>query len=85
MLGTTVALASWRPLSNRGIDSACAERHRARHALQFSARSLLSALSAFCLEHCYCGELDTGVDDVRVWMSCTCGAGISRALEPIPH
>jgi hypothetical protein len=40
--------------------------------------SLDDALEAFILEHEYCGELDAGVEDVRVWMTCTCGAVISR-------
>ena len=40
------------------------------------------ALEAFILEHEYCGDLDAGVEDDRVWMTCTCGAVIVRALEP---
>ena len=27
-------------------------------------------------------QLDAGVEDDRVWMTCTCGAVISRAQEP---
>ena len=41
------------------------------------------ALEAFILEHEYCGELDAGVEEDRVWMTCTCGAGIVRALQPV--
>ena len=33
---------------------------------------------AFILEHEYCGEIDGGVEDERVWMTCTCGAMIAR-------
>jgi hypothetical protein len=33
--------------------------------------TLGSALEAFIREHEYCGELDTGLDDDRVWMTCT--------------
>ena len=29
---------------------------------------------AFYLEHLYCDELESGVEDDRVWMTCTCGA-----------
>ncbi len=41
---------------------------------------LASALEAFIREHGYCGELDTGLEDDRVWMTCMCGASISRSL-----
>ena len=41
-------------------------------------------LEAFIREHEYCGELDTGVDADRVWMTCTCGAVISRTLSLPP-
>ncbi len=42
------------------------------------------ALEAFIREHehAYCGELDSALEDDRVWMACTCGAVISRSLEP---
>jgi hypothetical protein len=40
-------------------------------------------LEAFILEHEYCGELDSGVEADRVWMTCTCGAMIVRPLEPV--
>jgi len=43
----------------------------------------LAALEAFILEHEDCGELDSGVEADSVWMTCTCGAGICRTLEPI--
>jgi hypothetical protein len=43
---------------------------------------LLAGLVAFLDEHRYCGELDSGVEEDRVWMTCTCGAVISRTLEP---
>src|SRR6266566_4366184 len=43
-----------------------------------SPAPLGSALEAFIREHEYCGELDTGLDDDRAWMTCTCGAMINR-------
>jgi hypothetical protein len=43
---------------------------------------LLASLVAFLDEHRYCGEMDGGADDDWIWMTCTCGAVISRALEP---
>jgi hypothetical protein len=45
-----------------------------RHARRRSRR--------FYLEHHRCGELDAGVEDDHVWMTCTCGAVIVQALEP---
>jgi hypothetical protein len=42
-----------------------------------------AALAAFSAEHEYCGELDTGLEKDRVWVTCTCGAELNRALEPI--
>jgi hypothetical protein len=44
--------------------------------------TIFDALHAFYEEHEYYGELDAGVEDDRVWMTCTCGAVIVRALEP---
>ena len=35
---------------------------------------LLAALDAFLQKHRRCGELDSGIDDKRVWMACKCGA-----------
>ena len=43
---------------------------------------LLHGLAAFLQEHQQCGELDGGADEECVWMTCTCGAAISRTLEP---
>jgi hypothetical protein len=43
---------------------------------------LLAGLVAFLDEHRYCGELDGGAEDEWTWMTCTCGAVISRTLEP---
>jgi hypothetical protein len=45
-------------------------------------RNLLADLDAFLQEHGRCGDLDSAVEDDHVWMTCTCGAVISRALEP---
>jgi hypothetical protein len=39
---------------------------------------LLRELQAFYLKHEYRGELDGGVEGDRVWMTCSCGALISR-------
>jgi hypothetical protein len=44
--------------------------------------TLGSALEVFIREHEYCGDLDTGLEDDRVWMTCTCGAVICRPPEP---
>jgi hypothetical protein len=44
--------------------------------------TLLAALDAFFQEHRRCGDLDAAVEGDRVWMACTCGAIISRVLEP---
>jgi hypothetical protein len=45
--------------------------------------SLGDALESLILEHEYCGELDAAVEEDRVWMTCTCGAVIVRALESV--
>jgi hypothetical protein len=45
-------------------------------------RNLLADLDAFLQEHRRCGDLDSAVEDDRDWMTCTCGAAISRTLEP---
>jgi hypothetical protein len=43
-------------------------------------RTLLDDLDAFYQEHRRCGELETGVGDERLWMTCTCGARIVQLL-----
>ena len=43
---------------------------------------ILTGLAACLQEHRWCGELDGGADEERIWMTCTCGAAISRSLEP---
>lgn len=49
----------------------------------FSAlASILAALVAFVAEHRRCGELDGGVDDGRVWMTCDCGGDIAHPVKP---
>jgi hypothetical protein len=40
--------------------------------------TLLADLDAFFQEHERCGDLDSGLDGDRVWMTCTCGAVIAR-------
>ena len=47
-----------------------------------TALAALLALEAFIQEHLYCSELDSNVDDDRIWMTCTCRALIVQALEP---
>ena len=43
---------------------------------------LSEALDAFYMEHRRCGEVDTGVEDGRVWMTCDgCGASLFRVIE----
>jgi hypothetical protein len=39
-----------------------------------------AVLEAFIREHEYCGEVD-GLEDDRVWMTCTCGASICRNAD----
>jgi hypothetical protein len=43
--------------------------------------NLFDALWAFYQEHEYYGELDTGVEGDRVWMTCTCGAVMNRDAD----
>jgi hypothetical protein len=43
--------------------------------------TLFDALNAFFQEHQYCGDLDGGVEEDRAWMTCTCGAAISRNVD----
>ena len=45
--------------------------------------TLFGALYAFFQEHRRGGDLDDGVEGDRVWLTCTCGAVIVRALEPV--
>ena len=40
--------------------------------------TLLSDLDAFLQKHRRCGEIDAEVEGDRIWMTCTCGAVISR-------
>jgi hypothetical protein len=41
--------------------------------------TLGSALGAFIREREYCGELETGQEEDRMWMACTCGPAIVHA------
>ena len=43
--------------------------------------TLFDALYAFYQEHRRCGDLDSGLDGDRVWMTCTCGAVINRDAD----
>jgi hypothetical protein len=42
--------------------------------------TLGAVLEAFIREHEYCGELDTALEDERVWMTCTWGAVLVRPM-----
>ena len=42
--------------------------------------TILAALYAFYLEHRRCGDLDSGVEGDRVWMTCSCGAVLVRVV-----
>ena len=44
------------------------------------AITLGALLEAFIREHEYCGELDSGLDGDRVWMTCTCRAVLVRPV-----
>jgi|GEM_PF-2885489 hypothetical protein len=49
--------------------------------------AILAALTAFFVEHQYCGELDGGRDNGSIWLQCSCGAHIAhpaRIPRPIP-
>ena len=49
-------------------------------------RTLWDALDAFLQEHRRCGELDTGVENGRVWMTCDgCGAALSPGGDMSNH
>jgi hypothetical protein len=43
--------------------------------------TLLDDLHAFLQEHRRCGDLDSGLDGARVWMTRTCGAVINRSAD----
>jgi len=44
--------------------------------------ALIADLVAFFEEHRRCGALDAGAAAGRVWLTCECGAGLSRPLAP---
>jgi hypothetical protein len=43
--------------------------------------TLLTDLDAFFTDHLRCGDLDAGVDDQMVWVSCDCGACMARRVD----
>jgi len=43
--------------------------------------ALLDDLAAFSAEHRRCGMLYGGVEGARVWMTCDCGAALSRRVD----
>ncbi len=45
------------------------------------ARHVALVLDAFLQEHRRCGELDGGVYDTVMWMTCNCGALIVRSAN----
>jgi hypothetical protein len=42
---------------------------------------LVDDLDAFYLEHRRCGALDAGIEEGRVWITCDCGAALSRTTS----
>ena len=44
--------------------------------MTLSAREPADRLDAFSTEHRRCGDLDGGVDEEIVWITCTCGASM---------
>jgi len=44
--------------------------------------NLVDDLDALYLEHRRCGRLDANFDGERVWMTCSCGAGLCHWLAP---
>jgi hypothetical protein len=55
-----------------------ASAHKKRQTIDLGA-----ARAASIAEHEYCSDLDTGLENDRVWVTCTCGAELDRALEPV--
>ena len=47
----------------------------------FVSVTLFADLDAFYQEHERCGDLDSAVEGDGVWMTCTCGAVISRQID----
>jgi len=43
-------------------------------------KTLWDALDAFLQEHRRCGEMDSGVEEECVWMTCECGAQMAQPL-----
>jgi hypothetical protein len=43
--------------------------------------SLLTDLDAFFTEHGCCGDPDAGVDGAVVWITCDCGARMTRRVD----
>jgi len=43
---------------------------------------LLSELDAFYLEHRRCGELEGAVEEITVWLRCSCSAQLVRQIPP---
>jgi hypothetical protein len=43
--------------------------------------SLLTELYAFFTKHRRCSDLDSAVKNDRIWLTCTCGAAISRRIN----
>jgi hypothetical protein len=43
--------------------------------------TLLADLDAFFTDHRLCGDLDAGVDEAIVWITCDCGARMTRRVD----
>ena len=69
----------WRsPTWHGNFQDSCADGGCARP--MNTQDTLAATLAAFIREHEYCGELDTGLEDDRVWLTCTCGAVLVRVV-----
>ena len=43
---------------------------------------LLSELDTFYQEHQRCGDLEGAVEEITVWLRCSCGAQLVRRISP---
>lgn len=74
--GTGAGRGTREPVSKSG--------HCPRHSEALLSRAmygLLHDLHAFLQEHRRCGEMDGGVEEGRVWMTCDCGAEIAQPID----
>jgi hypothetical protein len=69
-------------MEDDGARADAASRDRTPAGAMTTALADLLALEAFIQEHLDCGELDSDVENARVWMTCTCGAVITQMRDP---